>query len=44
MAKHKKGKWLKESEKKEVYDLLDRGKTVAAIHRETGISESKIYG
>lgn len=43
MIKHKKRKWLSASEKREVYDLLDRGKKVPAIVRETGISRTKVY-
>ena len=43
MAKHKKHKWVTGSEEKEVFDLLDRGKGVPAIVRETGISRSKVY-
>jgi len=43
VAKHKRGKWVKPNEVREVFDLLDRGKAVAAITRETGISRGKVY-
>ena len=44
VAKHKKGKTVRTTEEREVYDLFDRAKSVAAVVRETGISRSKIYG
>lgn len=43
VAKHKRGKWVKASQEREVFDLLDKGKGVPAIVRETGISGSKVY-
>ena len=43
MPKHRRFKRVKPSEEREVFDLLERGKTVPAIVRETGISRSKVY-
>jgi len=43
MKNHRKRSWVRPQEETEIYDLLDRGKSVLAIVRETGRSSSKIY-
>ena len=40
---HKKRAWLTANETRGVFDLLDRGKQILAIRRETGIGKTKLY-
>jgi hypothetical protein len=43
VPKHKKRRWIKPNEEREVFDLLASKKEVPTIVRETGIGRSKVY-